>query len=113
MKQEQEPERLGAAASHHSRAVSTGKVPFSLLFSGFLAFFQLHASQAGLSGAELSLPPQEALQSASLFPKQSLHPFLLHPCSLCLSTLMSTSCAKLEPCPQISSGYWAIFLGQK
>lgn len=34
MKQEQEPGRLGAAASNHSRSISTGKVAFSLLFSG-------------------------------------------------------------------------------
>lgn len=87
--------------------------------SFFLAVFwsfQLDASHAGLSGAEFSLPPQQALQSASLFPKQSLHLVLPHPCSLCLPTLsplMSTSCTKLGLCPQINSGHQTIFLGQK
>lgn len=51
MKQEQKPERLGAAASSHSRSVSMGKVAFSLLFSGvssympaMLAFLELRSA---------------------------------------------------------------------
>lgn len=51
MKQEQEPERLGAAASSHSRSISTGKVPFSLLFSGVSSYMPAMLAFLELSSA--------------------------------------------------------------
>lgn len=83
--------RALAAGSCCQQSLTIHLYEESSFFLAVFCCFQLYASHAGLSGAEFSLPPQKALQIASMFPKQSLHPVLFHPCSLCSSTLSPSS----------------------